>query len=98
MEEVVCLWSQRAMKVVVIYDPPNVPLALHHKLAITLPAKWLDLSVDKVRDAFVGAYNKKFPDNALESSELVLLVKDPSPFTRRRALPVAQSPATLSGP
>ena len=41
------------MKVIVIYDLPDVPSSLHHKLAITLPSKWLELSVDKVRDAFV---------------------------------------------
>ena len=71
------------MKIFVIYDAPDAPTSLHHKLAITLPAKWLDQSVDKVRDAFLGAYNKKFPDNALVASELVLSVKDPSPFARR---------------
>jgi hypothetical protein len=70
------------MKVFVIYDAPDAPPSLHHKLAITLPAKWLGQSVDKVRDAFLGAYNKKFPDNVLVASELVLSVKDPSPFAR----------------
>lgn len=77
------------MKIFVIYDAPAVPAALHHKLAITLPAKWLDQSVDKVRDAFVGAYNKKFPDNALDPSELALSVKDSSPFARRLAASAA---------
>jgi hypothetical protein len=71
------------MKVFVIYDAPEVPESLHHKLAITLPAKWLDQSVEKVRDAFLGAYNKKFPDNTLVASELVLSVKETSPFARR---------------
>lgn len=70
------------MKVFVIYDAPEVPESLHHKLAITLPAKWLDQSVEKVRDAFLGAYNKKFPDNTLVASELVLSVKETSPFAR----------------
>ena len=70
-----------SMKVFVIYDPPDVPASLHHKLAITLPAKWLEQTVDKVKDAFIGAYNKKFPDNALVGAELTLSVKDPSPFT-----------------
>ena len=73
------------MKVFVIYDAPEVTESLHHKLAITLPAKWLDQSVEKVRDAFVGAYNKKFPDNALVASELVLSVKETSPFAQRSA-------------
>ena len=73
----------RVMKVFVVFDATDAPPSLHHKLAITLPAKWLDLSVDKVRDAFLGAYNKKFPDNVLVASELVLSVKDPSPFARR---------------
>ena len=73
----------RAMKVFVIYDAPDAPPSLHHKLAITLPAKWLDQSVEKVLVAFLGAYNKKFPDSVLVASELVLSVKEPSPFARR---------------
>ena len=72
-----------AMKVFVIYDAPDAPPSLHHKLAITLPAKWLDQSVEKVLVAFLGAYNKKFPDNVLVASDLVMSVKEPSPFARR---------------
>ena len=77
------------MKVIVIYELAGVDTRLHHRLAITLPSKWLDQSVDKVRDAFVGAYNKKFPDNALDPSELALSVKDSSPFARRLAASAA---------
>lgn len=67
----------------VTYDDPNVSSTLHHKLAITLPSKWLDQSVDKVKESFVNAYNKKFPDNQLNDEEFVLSVKDNSPFTNR---------------
>ena len=35
------------MKIFVIYDHASAPASAHHKLAITLPAKWLELSVDK---------------------------------------------------
>lgn len=55
----------------------------HHKLAITLPTKWLDQSADKVKELFVERYNKKFPDTPLDDEELVLAVKDDSPFTNR---------------
>ena len=75
--------ARARMKVFVIYDAPDAPPSLHHKLAITLPAKWLDQSVEKVLVAFLGAYNKKFPDSVLVASELVLSVKEPSPFARR---------------
>jgi len=68
------------MKVFLVYDVPAAT-SLHHKLAITLPSKWLDQSVDKVKVAFVNAYNKKFPDTPLVADELVLEVKDTSPFT-----------------
>lgn len=71
------------MKVFVIYDHESAPQALHHKLAITLPAKWLEQSCDKVKELFVNAYNKKFPDNQLDDEEFVLSVKDASPFTNR---------------
>mmetsp|Transcript_39235 Transcript_39235/g.65115 ORF Transcript_39235/g.65115 Transcript_39235/m.65115 type:complete len:303 (+) Transcript_39235:34-942(+) len=70
------------MKVFLIYDLAEVPGGLHHKLAITLPSKWMSQSVDKVKDAFVGAYNKKFPDTPLDASSFVLQVKDNSPFTQ----------------
>lgn len=69
------------MKVYLIYD--EGPVELHHKLAITLPSKWLDQSADKVKELFVERYNKKFPDNELDDEELVLAVKDDSPFTNR---------------
>ena len=72
-----------AMKVFVIYDHDGAPEHLHHKLAITLPSKWLEQSCEKVKEAFVNAYNKKFPDNQLDDEELVLSVKDNSPFTSR---------------
>eukprot|EP00965_Chrysotila_dentata_P126423 4179146-Pleurochrysis_carterae.AAC.1 len=62
------------MKVYVIYDVQSAPASSHHKLAITLPAKWLDQSVDKVKDAFINAYNKKFPDSALAAEDMVLQV------------------------
>eukprot|EP00966_Prymnesium_polylepis_P331874 7387435-Prymnesium_polylepis.1 len=71
------------MKIFVIYDHEGAPEHLHHKLAITLPSKWLEQSCDKVKEAFVNAYNKKFPDNQLDDEELVLSVKDSSPFTSR---------------
>ncbi len=60
------------MKVFVIYDEASAPASAHHKLAITLPAKWLELSVDKVKDAFVTAYNQKFPDSPLDGAAMVL--------------------------
>ena len=69
------------MKIYLIYD--EGPADLHHKLAITLPAKWLEQSSDKVKELFVERYNKKFPDNELDDEELVLAVKDDSPFTNR---------------
>lgn len=71
------------MKVFIIYDGEGVAPELHHKLAITLPGKWLALSVDKVKEAFVGAYNKKYPDNKLDEDEFVLSVKETSPFVNR---------------
>ena len=69
------------MKIYLIYD--EGPSEFHHKLAITLPAKWLEQSSDKVKELFVERYNKKFPSNELDDEELVLSVKDDSPFTNR---------------
>ena len=69
------------MKVYLIYDVG--PIERHHKLAITLPSKWLEQSSDKVKECFVERYNKKFPDTPLDDEELVLCVKDDSPFTNR---------------
>ena len=69
------------MKVFLIYDEGPGP---EHKLAITLPAKWLDQSSDKLKELFVERYNKKFPDAPqLDDEELVLSIKDDSPFTNR---------------
>ena len=72
--------SSASMKIFLIYDEGPGP---DHKLAITLPSKWLDQSADKVKECFVERYNKKFPDNELDDEELVLSVKDDSPFTNR---------------
>mmetsp|Transcript_21316 Transcript_21316/g.68107 ORF Transcript_21316/g.68107 Transcript_21316/m.68107 type:complete len:312 (-) Transcript_21316:210-1145(-) len=69
------------MKIFVIYDHASAPASAHHKLAITLPAKWLELSVDKVKAAFVAAYNKKFADAPLDGDSFALQVRDDSPFT-----------------
>ena len=69
------------MKIFLVYDDASAPAHLHHKLAITIPSKWMELSVDKVRDAFVGAYNKKFADAPLQAEAMVLQVPDTSPFT-----------------
>lgn len=69
------------MKVYLVYA--EGPAERHHKLAITLPSKWLDQSADKVKELFVERYNKKFPDFELDDEELVLAVKDDSPFTNR---------------
>eukprot|EP00308_Calcidiscus_leptoporus_P001205 CAMPEP_0119374518 /NCGR_PEP_ID=MMETSP1334-20130426/30842_1 /TAXON_ID=127549 /ORGANISM="Calcidiscus leptoporus, Strain RCC1130" /LENGTH=307 /DNA_ID=CAMNT_0007392599 /DNA_START=54 /DNA_END=977 /DNA_ORIENTATION=- len=69
------------MKVFVIFDEASAPAAVHHKLAITLPPKWMDQSVDKVKGAFIGAYNKKFADSPLVADEMLLQVPDNSPFT-----------------
>ena len=69
------------MKIFLIYDAAEVPAALHHKIALTLPSKWLGQSVDKLLEAFVGNYNKKFADSPLDDEEMVLQVKDESPFT-----------------
>ena len=70
------------MKVYLIYD--EGPAEFHHKLAITLPSKWLEQSSDKVKELFVERYNKKFGEtNELDDEELVLCVKDESPFTNR---------------
>lgn len=77
------LTPTEAMKVFVIYDVESAPKELHHRLAITLPSKWLDQSVDKVKEAFINAYNKKFPDNPLDDEELILSVKDKSPYAMR---------------
>ena len=67
------------MKIFLVYDEAEP----HHKLAITLPSKWLELSSDKVKECFVERYNKKFPDTTLDDEELVLSVPDDSPFTSR---------------
>ena len=67
------------MKIFLVYDEAEP----HHKLAITLPSKWLELSSDKVKECFVERYNKKFPDTPLDDEELVLSVPDDSPFTSR---------------
>ncbi|KAL1512106.1 hypothetical protein AB1Y20_005376 [Prymnesium parvum] len=82
------------MKVFLIYDHASDP-ALHHKLAITLPTKWLEQSCDKVKETFVNAYNKKFPDNPLDDEDFVLSVKDNSPFTNRdyKLLTISDTPA-----
>ena len=86
----------RAMKIIVLYDA-CASAELHHKLAITLPAKWMDQSVDKVKDLFVGAYNKKFPSTPLEADALVLQVRDASPFTvaDTKLLKSADTPAKV---
>jgi hypothetical protein len=68
------------MKVFLIYDQGPGP---NHKLAITLPSKWLDQSSDKLKELFVEKYNAKFPDSPLDDEELVLSIKDESPFTNR---------------
>ena len=60
------------MKIFLIYD--EGPSESHHKLAITLPAKWLEQSADKVKELFVERYNKKFPDNLLDDEELEMIV------------------------
>ena len=70
------------MKIYLIYDIG--PSALHHKLAITLPSKWLEQSSDKVKECFVERYNKKFPESPLDDEELVLCIKDESPFTNKK--------------
>jgi len=75
------------MKVILIYDEAEP----HHKLAITLPAKWLDQSADKVKECFVERYNKKFPDSPLDDEELVLSIKDDSPFTNRSTKELSSS-------
>ena len=82
-----------AMKIYLIYDD-NENVELHHKLAITLPSKWLEQSADKVKELFCERYNKKFPENELDDEELVLCVKDDSPFTNRafRYLTSADTP------
>ena len=84
------------MKIIVLYDA-CASAELHHKLAITLPAKWMDQSVDKVKDLFVGAYNKKFPSAPLEADALVLQVRDASPFTvaDTKLLKPADTPAKV---
>ncbi len=69
------------VKVFLVYN--EGPPIYHHKLAITLPAKWLEQSSDKVKELFVEKYNGKFADNQLDDEELVLAVKDESPFTNR---------------
>eukprot|EP00962_Isochrysis_galbana_P018673 scaffold5382_cov114-Isochrysis_galbana.AAC.17 len=85
------------MKVFLIYDEASAPQSAHHKLAITLPATWLEQSVDKVKDAFVGAYNKKFPDAPLDGAGMVLQIKDDSPFTHTdmRILRETDTPARV---
>lgn len=70
------------MKVFLVYNE-CASAVFHHKLAITLPAKWLELSADKVKDLFVERYNKKFSENELDDEELILAVRDESPFTNR---------------
>ncbi len=69
------------MKIFLIYDAAEVPPALHNKFALTLPSKWLGQSVDKLLEAFVGNYNKKFAASPLDDEDMVLQVKDESPFT-----------------
>ena len=87
-----------AMKVFLVYDVGSNE-ALHHKLAITLPSKWLEQSCDKVKELFVERYNKKFPDNQLDDEEMVLAVPDDSPFTNRsvKYLTSSDTPATCFG-
>lgn len=84
-----------AMKVFLIYDDESAAPSLHHKLAITLPAKWLEQSCDKVKETFVSAYNKKFPQNQLDDEDFVLSIKDKSPFTNRdfKLLSINDTPA-----
>ena len=86
------------MKVFLIYD--EGPSDYHHKLAITLPSKWLEQSADKVKELFVERYNKKFPQNELDDEEMVLAVKDDSPFTSRtvKHLTSSDTPATSFTP
>ena len=74
------LWPPSQIYLIYDLGPP----ALHHKLAITLPAKWLEQSSDKVKECFVERYNKKFPEYPLDDEELVLCIKDESPFTNKQ--------------
>ena len=62
------------MKVYLIYDVG--PIERHHKLAITLPSKWLEQSSDKVKECFVERYNKKFPDTPLDDEELAEICRE----------------------
>lgn len=64
------------MKVYIIYDLADAPSAQHHRIALTLPSKWLAQSTDKLLEAFVNNYNKKFPD---------MLLDDARPATRARS-------------
>jgi hypothetical protein len=77
------------MKIYLVYD--EGPAQFHHKLAITLPTKWLQQSSDKVKELFVERYNKKFPENELDDEELVLAVPDNSPFTNRSVMHLSSS-------
>merc|ERR1711871_2422 len=72
------------MKVVVHFDANSGDdnSDHHHKLSITLPAKWLDEPVDKLKVAFIGAYNKKKTENVLEPTDWKLGIQDKSPFAR----------------
>ena len=76
------LGFRAAMKITVKYDEHSSE-EKHYKIAITLPSKWLGQTSDKVKELFVERYNKKYPDNELDDEDMVLAVKDNSPFTNK---------------
>jgi len=58
------------MKVTLQYDPQDDETDdLETTLRITLPAKWLDGPVSKVRDTFVEKFNQKHPDCPIALSD-----------------------------
>lgn len=70
------------MKVFVDIREDEAAGRARYQLAITLPAKWLQLPSDKLLDTYVSTYNKKHADAPLERAEWQLCIKDVSPFAR----------------
>jgi len=62
------------IKVTLHYDEPEDE-SVHTSLKFTLPKKWTSGPSDKVRDFFVGEYNKKFPQNIMAKEDVHLQAK-----------------------
>jgi len=60
------------MKITIHYNEPE-DAELHTSLKFSIPKKWLAQPTDKIRNFFVGEYNKKHPESALDKDQMHLV-------------------------